>query len=59
METNRCNIIKLQNNDYHDVKLIYINEKVRTYLGGIIPDEHTLNKFSDTLERSRTGSYIG
>ncbi|MBU5354702.1 GNAT family N-acetyltransferase [Paenibacillus barcinonensis] len=57
METNRCNIIKLQNNDYHDVKLIYMNEKVRTYLGGIIPEEHTLNKFLDTLERSRTGSY--
>lgn len=57
METNRCHLMRLQKNDYEDVKMIYTNEKVRKYLGGTILEEHTFNKFLDTVKRSQTGSY--
>ncbi|MFF2019711.1 GNAT family N-acetyltransferase [Paenibacillus sp. NPDC058177] len=56
METHRCNLTRLQRSDYQDVKSLYVNEQVRTYLGGAIPEEHILNKFSDTLQRSETDS---
>jgi [ribosomal protein S5]-alanine N-acetyltransferase len=51
LETKRCYLIKLQRTDFEDVEKIYTNEKVREYLGGPIPKEHTLKKFEDTLER--------
>ncbi|OBZ07580.1 hypothetical protein A8L34_25955 [Bacillus sp. FJAT-27264] len=57
METHRCNLTRLQQSDYQAVKGLYGNEQVRTYLGGAIPAEHTLNKFLDTLQRSTTDSY--
>ncbi|GKU80486.1 hypothetical protein L3i20_v248830 [Paenibacillus sp. L3-i20] len=37
---------------------MYTNEKVRELLGGTIPEEHTLNKFLDTLKRSNTDSFF-
>lgn len=39
------------------MKSLYMNEQVRAYLGGAIPEEHTLTKFSDTLLRSESDSY--
>ncbi|WP_337588385.1 GNAT family N-acetyltransferase [Paenibacillus gorillae] len=57
METDRCVLNKLRESDYEEIKGIYTNEKVRTYLGGVIPEVHTLNKFQDILARSNMGAY--
>lgn len=56
METSRCRLVKLNENDFEDVKKIYRNEEVRKYLGGAIAEEHTSNKFLDALERSEKES---
>ena len=48
----RCRLDYLQKNDYEHVKKLYTNEDVRKYLGGIIPETHTLNKFLETLDRA-------
>lgn len=34
LETNRCILSYIQIDDYDDVKLLYVNEDVRRYLGG-------------------------
>ncbi|MEG2289376.1 MAG: hypothetical protein RSA29_03675 [Clostridium sp.] len=39
MNTNRCNINNLHENDYEDVKNLYSNEKVREFLGGTLDME--------------------
>ncbi|MFF2092263.1 GNAT family N-acetyltransferase [Paenibacillus sp. NPDC058174] len=57
METDRCILVNLQESDYEEVKEIYTNEKVRTFLGGAILEEHTLHKFEDILTRSNKDSY--
>ncbi|GGG72523.1 GNAT family N-acetyltransferase [Paenibacillus radicis (ex Gao et al. 2016)] len=57
METDRCIMVKLQQSDYEAIKKIYTNEKVRAYLGGAIPEDYTLNKFQDILERSNKDSF--
>lgn len=57
METQRCSLFRLNDNDYEDLKMIYINENVRKYLGGAIPEVHTYSKFLDTLQRSDQGAH--
>jgi [ribosomal protein S5]-alanine N-acetyltransferase len=57
LETQRCSLIRLNDNDYEDLKMIYINENVRKYLGEAIPEEHTYNKFLNTLQRSDQGAH--
>lgn len=57
METLRCSLSRLNENDYEDLKIIYTNENVRKYLGGSIPEEHTYGKFLDTLQRSKQGAH--
>lgn len=37
---------------YEHVKKLYTNVDVRKYLGGIIPETHTLNKFLETLDQA-------
>jgi ribosomal-protein-alanine N-acetyltransferase len=58
VETGRCILTKLNIDDFEDVKKIYVNEEVRKYLGGAIPEENTLSKFMDTLNRSNTDSHF-
>ncbi|WP_374992220.1 GNAT family N-acetyltransferase [Paenibacillus sp. LHD-38] len=48
----RCRLDYLQKSDYEHVKKLYTNEDVRKYLGGIIPETLTLNKFLETLDRA-------
>jgi [ribosomal protein S5]-alanine N-acetyltransferase len=58
IETNRCRLTKINEEDYEDVKKIYANHQVRRYLGGIIEDEVILRKkYSDILKRSFSGAY--
>jgi len=58
LETLRCFLMSLTTDDFEDVKNIYVNEMVRKYLGGIIPEEHTKAKFIDTLNRSHNDAYF-
>lgn len=57
MITEKCLLSKLKINDFKDVKKLYVDEEVRKYLGGAIPEEYTEQKFMDTLSRSHTNSY--
>ncbi|WP_235549606.1 GNAT family N-acetyltransferase [Paenibacillus sp. Soil766] len=52
MDTLRWFITEITDNDFEEVKKIYVNEQVRKYLGGVIPEEHTRAKFNDTVARS-------
>lgn len=58
METSRCILYKMNIDDFEDVKKLYINDEVRKYLGGVIPEEHTRSKYLETLNRSQTDSYF-
>lgn len=58
IETNRCRLTRIKEEDYEDVKKLYINHQVRRYLGGIIKDDILIRKkYSDILERSENGSH--
>ncbi len=39
METNRCIINRVQASDYEDIKKLYMNERVREFLGGPVSNE--------------------
>jgi len=49
IETNRCKIIKLQNNDYEDVGQLYFDKKVREFLGGIVDKERYDSSFKSMM----------
>ncbi|MGP4060671.1 GNAT family N-acetyltransferase [Halobacillus sp. H74] len=70
LETNRCVVRKISNDDYDDVKEIYLNEEVRKYLGGtreigsistiiaqmVMPPDHS---FYWKIKDKRTDSFVG
>ncbi|MDP4553486.1 GNAT family N-acetyltransferase [Alkalihalobacillus macyae] len=47
IETNRCFLLKLQADDYEDVKLLYVNGEVRKYLGGPQEEESIKASFKE------------
>ncbi|MEG1256565.1 GNAT family N-acetyltransferase [Clostridium sp.] len=55
LETMRCKIINLQDNDYKDVEKLYIDEKVRRFLGGTI-DKTTYNSIFSEMNISDNSS---
>lgn len=56
LETNRCKIIKLQKNDYEDVRELYFDEDVRRFLGGVCSTERFDENFNDMVF-SEDGSF--
>lgn len=55
--TKRCNLIRLQESDYDDVKKLYVNHEVRRYLGGTIDDDNILkSKLTEILKNSNIDS---
>jgi ribosomal-protein-alanine N-acetyltransferase len=56
LETDRCILSKLQQIDYEDVKKLYVNEKVRKYLGGI-RDEVIIKESFYRVMKPIKGSY--
>lgn len=52
MDTLKWFMTEITYNDFEEVKKIYVNEQVRKYLGGVIPEEHTRAKFNDIVARS-------
>lgn len=55
LETKRCTIRPLQKSDYMDVKALYINEEVRRYLGGVVPEQYIELGFEDSLRANQDG----
>ena len=55
LETKRCTIRPLQKSDYMDVKALYINEEVRQYLGGVVPEQYIELGFEDSLRANQDG----
>ncbi|MEX5938119.1 GNAT family N-acetyltransferase [Mammaliicoccus sciuri] len=53
ISTNKCIIKNIELNDYNKVKGLYLNKKVRWYLGGIISSEkQLLNIFDEMIKHS-------
>lgn len=46
LETDRCILLDLEPTDYEDIKKLYIDERVRKYLGGTVDEEGFRLKFS-------------
>jgi [ribosomal protein S5]-alanine N-acetyltransferase len=70
IETKRCNLCKMQQGDYADVKQLHMDESVRKYLGGIDDEEkfsekfHQMNRFDNEsfywiVRLKENGEFIG
>ncbi len=57
IETNRCILSKIQKSDYEDVKMLYTDEKVRQFLGGIIEESIYMIKFNNMCDESNDYLY--
>lgn len=57
METNRCVVENLKKDDYDDVKLLYLDEKVREFLGGVISDERYNMSFKEMINHNEDSFY--
>ncbi|WP_164670582.1 GNAT family N-acetyltransferase [Virgibacillus doumboii] len=70
IETERCLIKPFEQSDFTDVKKLYVNHKVRKYLGGIRPEDaveeslHGMlqsgdNSFYWVVKEKQSGDFIG
>lgn len=57
MKTNRCIIESLKQDDYDDVKLLYLDNKVREFLGGAISDERYNSSFKEMINNNEDSLY--
>ena len=57
LETLRCRLDALREEDYNAVKQLYTDEKVRQYLGGIVGEAAYKAKFSKMLEHDADSLY--
>lgn len=58
LETKRCKLFKIQEADYEDIMELYIDERVRQFLGGII-EEHTYKiKFDNMIDAEKQDLYL-
>ncbi|RQW21383.1 N-acetyltransferase [Bacillus sp. C1-1] len=58
IKTNRCLLSKLQEDDYEDVKLLYVDESVRKYLGGTLKEETIQVRFNEMNLSSKDSTYF-
>ncbi|MGE7602427.1 GNAT family N-acetyltransferase [Peribacillus sp. NPDC097675] len=58
LETNRCILSAIQMDDYDDVKLLYINEEVRRYLGGTQSNEDIQASFTKMIHSTTESLYF-
>lgn len=50
LNTTRCHISDIKESDFESLKLLWMDDQVRLYLGGAIKDESSLQmKFNDLL----------
>lgn len=57
IETTRCRLSILQECDYEDVKKLYLDEKVRRFLGGTVNEQTYKKKFLDMYEANDDSLY--
>lgn len=57
MKTNRCIVENLKKDDYEDVKLLYVDSKVREFLGGVISDEKYSSSLKEMINNNEDSLY--
>ncbi|SHK26499.1 ribosomal-protein-alanine N-acetyltransferase [Clostridium cavendishii DSM 21758] len=57
MKTNRCIVENLKHDDYDDVKLLYLDNEVREFLGGAISDERYNSSFKQMINNNEDSLY--
>ncbi len=57
LETNRCRLLKIENEDHGDVRRLYQDETVRKYLGGAVDDERFNTRFAEMTEADVASFY--
>lgn len=57
METDRCIVENLKQGDYDDVKLLYLDNKVRNFLGGVISEERYNSSFKEMINHNEDSLY--
>lgn len=57
METDRCIVENLKQGDYYDVKLLYLDNKVRKFLGGVISEERYNSSFKEMINHNEDSLY--
>jgi [ribosomal protein S5]-alanine N-acetyltransferase len=50
MDTERCQLSVISENDYEQIKKLYLNEQVRKYLGGTVNEESYKVRFQSMLD---------
>jgi len=50
IKTERCKLEKLKREDFSDIQMLYVDEKVRRYLGGIVNESLFKDRFMGMLE---------
>jgi [ribosomal protein S5]-alanine N-acetyltransferase len=58
LETKRCVLSLIQQDDYEDVKLLYLNEDVRKYLGGTQHEDSLRASMASMIETSPNSFYF-
>ena len=57
MNTNRCIVENLKHDDYNDVKLLYLDNEVREFLGGVVSDERYNISFREMINNNEDSLY--
>ncbi|GEN32117.1 ribosomal-protein-alanine N-acetyltransferase [Cerasibacillus quisquiliarum] len=55
LETDRCVLLKLQENDYEAIKQLYMNTDIRRYLGGILEEDTIKKTFLNMVHQKMDG----
>lgn len=58
LETKRCMLVKIQENNFIDIRRIYSNEKVREFLGGVPPEERIRAAFEGMVQATDDHYFI-
>lgn len=58
MQTDRCIIEVLKQTDYTDVKELYFNNQVRTFLGGVATEERYDKCFKEMMDINKDAFYL-
>lgn len=55
LETDRCVLLKLQEDDYEAIKQLYMNTDIRRYLGGILEEDTIKKTFLNMVHQKMDG----
>ncbi|SHH33626.1 ribosomal-protein-alanine N-acetyltransferase [Clostridium collagenovorans DSM 3089] len=57
MDTDRCIVENLKQDDYDDVKLLYLDKKVREFLGGVVSEARYNSSFKEMINHNEDSLY--